>query len=195
MQASDVNAMVDVHLQAFQGFFLSFLGQAFLRELYSAIAADPSRISYVYEESGQLRGFVAGTDEPPGFYRRLLNQRWWRFGLTSVGAMLRRPAIIPRLVRALRMPHQAAPVERNALLMSIAVTPGMQGRGVGRSLVEVFLQEAAQRNLKKVVLTTDRLNNEMANSFYCGLGFTCARMFVTPEGRAMNEYEILLLRE
>ncbi len=192
MQTSDVNAVVDVHLQAFQGFFLSFLGRAFLRELYLAVAADPSRISYVYEESGRLRGFVVGTDEPPGFYRRLLNQRWWRFGLASVGAVLRRPAIVLRLVRALHMPHQVTLAEKSALLMSIAVAPDMQGRGIGRSLVETFLQEAAHRNLKKVVLTTDRLNNDTGNSFYCGLGFTCARAFVTPEGRAMNEYEIIL---
>lgn len=39
-------------------------------------------------------------------------------------------------------------------------------------------------------LTTDRDNNEATNSFYQKLGFVCERTFMTPEGRAMNEYVI-----
>lgn len=192
VEPSDVSTIVNIHLAAFPGFFLTFLGPAFLREFYQAIASDPSGIAYVGEQSGRVVGFVVGTDQPAGFYRRLLRRRGWRFGLASVGAVLRRPAVVPRLLRAFSMPHQAASLAEAGTLMSIAVLPVCQGSGVGQALVKAFLQEAARRNLNQVNLTTDRINNEATNGFYQRLGFICVRSFITPEGRAMNEYVIEL---
>ena len=74
--------------------------------------------------------------------------------------------------------------------MSIAVLPEAQGKGIGQALVWAFLEEAAQRGLRQVDLTTDRDDNETTNRFYQNMGFVCERTFVTPEGRAMNEYVI-----
>jgi len=189
MKPSDVDAVVKVHTQAFHGFFLTFLGAAFLRELYSGLLLDASGIAYVYDD-GAVRGFVAGTDNSAGFYMRLLRQRWWRFGLASVGAILRRPSIIPRLLRAVRVPAQDTLHERRGILMSIAVYPDFQGKHCGSCLVNAFLSAALQRNLAEVILTTDQDNNERANYFYQKLGFELARSFITPEGRRMNEYII-----
>ena len=190
MQLTDVDAIVAVHLGAFQSFFLSFLGPAFLRELYAAIVRDPSGISYVCEQDGQIRGFVAGTTQPSGLYRRLLRQRWWRFGLASVWPALKRPLIIPRLLRAFRMPRQSPSGTGIGTLMSIAVSPPMQGSGIGKALLRTFLQEARRRGLKQVNLTTDRLGSDAVNRFYQQLGFTRSRTYVTPEGREMQEYLI-----
>jgi ribosomal protein S18 acetylase RimI-like enzyme len=192
MQSADVETVVAVHLAAFQGFFLTFLGPAFLRELYRAIMADPSGMAYVYEQAGQIVGFVAGTDQPAGFYRRILCQRWWCFGLALIKPILLRPSIGPRLLRAFKVSQQVKVVPGIGTLMSIAVSPAVQAKGVGKALVNAFLQEATYRKLKQVNLTTDRLNNQATNHFYQKLGFTCARFYVTPEGRAMNEYVINL---
>ena len=72
--------------------------------------------------------------------------------------------------------------------MSIAVAPEFQGHGIGKQLVETFCQELAARGEPAVCLTTDRDHNEATNQFYQRLGFELARTFITPEGRAMNEY-------
>lgn len=192
MYLEDIPVVVSIHLQSFQNFFLSSLGRAFLRELYTAIFNDHSGISFVACVDGQIYGFVAGTDHPSGFYRRLIKQRWWRFGFASILPVLRQPAIIPRLLRAFTMPQRVETGERVATLMSIAVLPDTQGQRLGRQLVSVFLQECSNRKLTQVNLTTDRLNNDNANEFYRRLGFKCLRSFTTPEGRVMNEYEISL---
>ena len=188
----DVSAIVGVHLRSFEGFFLTFLGPAFLHQLYSAILADPSGIAFVLEDEQGICGFVAGTGQPSGFYRRLLRQRWWRFALASVAPVFKRPSVIPRLLRAFSMPRQVAQEEGRGTLMSIAVLPEAQGKGVGKALVHAFLKEAARRGLRQVDLTTDRDNNEATNHFYQSLGFIFERTFTTPEGRAMNEYVISL---
>ncbi|HFD87614.1 MAG TPA: GNAT family N-acetyltransferase, partial [Gammaproteobacteria bacterium] len=166
MLITDVPAVVQVHLRSFQGFFLTFLGPAFLRQLYAAILADPSGIGFVAEDEKGVCGFVAGTTQPSGFYRRLLRRRWWHFALAVTLPVLRRPSIIPRLLRAFAMPEQVAQQEGRGTLMSVAVLPEAQGKGIGRALVRAFLDEAVHRGLRQVDLTTDRDNNEATNHFY-----------------------------
>ena len=188
MDINDVNAVVKVHLSSFQGFFLTFLGRQFLSELYAGIVADYTGIAFVYREESCVLGFVAGTSQPAGFYSHLLHRRWWRFALASLIPILKNPLIIPRLLRAFSRNHAEDVHENCATLMSIAIAPEAQGRGMGQALVQVFLQESARRDVKQVNLTTDALDNEAANRFYQKLGFTLQQVFTTPEGREMNEY-------
>ena len=184
----DALACAEIHLCAFPGFFLTFLGTDFLCELYTAIACDPSGIGFVAEEHGRILGFVVGTSQPSGFYSRLLRSRMWHFGWTSLVPFLKKPQILPRLLRAFTMPGQKTCVPNCGTLMSIAVLPQTQGKGVGLRLVNAFLGEAERRGLQYVNLTTDLLDNECANRFYQKLGFSLLRSYTTPEGRQMNEY-------
>ncbi len=192
MCLADVPLAVKVHLESFSGFFLTFLGPAFLCELYTATLADPSGIGFVAENGEGICGFVTGTAQPSGFYRRLLRKRWWRFAVASIVPGMRNPSIIPRLLRAFSMPEGTSNKEGHATLMSVAVLPSIQGKGVGQSLVRAFLLEATRRGLKFVDLTTDRDHNDGTNHFYQKMGFICERTSITPEGRAMNAYLIEL---
>lgn len=187
----DIDSVVNVHMRSFRGFFLTFLGPRFLSEFYRASVDDPSGIGYAYWlGEDELCAFVVGSSQPAGFYGRLIRYRWWRFGFASVYALIRQPNIILRLLRALRMPRQELPSNNCGTLMSIAVDPGIQGKGIGKALVTAFLDEARRVGLSHVNLTTDKLNNDSVNKFYLNYGFHCIRTYVTPEGREMNEYLI-----
>jgi ribosomal protein S18 acetylase RimI-like enzyme len=190
MLTADLDAVVETHLSSFQDFFLSFLGKEFLEELYAGILADPSGLAFIAEQDCQVHGFVAGTSNPQGFYRRLLRRRWWRFVLASIGPAIRKPSIIPRLMRALWRGSYVDVHDNCATLMSIAVSPDAQGTGFGKKLVQVFLEESSRRGIKSVNLTTDRDNNEPVNRFYVRIGFRLNSIFKTPDGRRMNEYII-----
>lgn len=190
MELFDVAPVVRVHMSSFVNFFLTFLGPAFLKELYKGTIADPSGIAIVAESNGGIYGFVTGTVASSGFYHRLIVRRWWRFGLASVTAVIKRPAIVPRLLRAFTMPRQTADKQDRGTLMSIAVSPDGQGKGIGRVLALAFLREAVRRGVKQVDLTTDATGNEVVNRFYENLGFVCEREYTTPEGRMMKEYVI-----
>lgn len=86
-------------------------------------SSDPSGIALVCRKSGRVRGFVAGTAEPRGFYGRLLVRRWPRFALASVGPVLRNPIIVPRLLNAFRKRKEEPDEQGCGLLMSVAVDP------------------------------------------------------------------------
>ncbi len=189
MTAQHVDQVVRIHLNSFQGFFLSFLGPRFLRALYHGLQNDERSLNFVaFDDAGRMVGFVAGTQDPSGFYGRLIKKDAWRFCLASLEGVLKKPSIMPRLFRALRQPSNSPAGGQTGLLMSIAVVSEAQGSGAGKKLVEAFLAGMAQKGVKDVYLTTDRDHNQSVNRFYQKNGFTISRVFVTAEGRGMNEF-------
>lgn len=183
-----VEDVVDVHMRAFQGFTLSILGARFLKEFYTGLLDDPTGLAFVFLGNQEMVGFVAGSAHPNGFYRRLLVRRWWRFGFAALPAVLSKPKIFPRVLRAFSMPHELLPHPNCGTLMSIAVNPTLQGNGVGKQLVYAFLEEAEARGLDAVNLKTDAKDNNKVNQFYNKMGFKLHRTYSTSDGRVMNEY-------
>ena len=192
MLPGDLEQIIQIHLESFTGFFLTFLGHDFLALLYTGILNDPDGLVLVAASDGQLEGFVAGVTHQSGFYGRLIKKRKWAFALATLGALFKRPAIVSRLARALKRPAEASQSAAEACLMSIAVRPEAEDRGIGKQLIEAFCQEMTERGVSAVCLTSDRDNNERVNRFYQKCGFSLSRTFVTPEGRAMNEYLLSL---
>ncbi len=191
MVLKDVVQVVAVHLTSFPNFFLSFLGPRFLTLYYSGICSDREGMSFVYLDSNdQLLGFVAGSSNPRKFYSHLLKRDWLRFSFFSMGAIIKRPTVIRRIFRALYHPSENPVGDDIAGLFSIGVVPECQGIGVGKKLIEEFLDKAKKRGCKRVFLTTDHDQNDTVNSFYQKLGFNIERQYVMPEGRRMNEYWI-----
>jgi ribosomal protein S18 acetylase RimI-like enzyme len=188
MLESDVEAVVDIHLRTFPGFFLSFLGHRFLALLYRSIRAAPEGVALVAAGKGGIQGFAAGVTSQESFYRRLVRRHWWRFAMSALGAAIRRPSVIPRLFRALRRPSETRQSAAAATLMSIGVSPESEGRGIGGLMIESFCREMATRGVTDICLTTDRDGNARANRFYERHGFHVSNSLVTPEGRAMIEY-------
>jgi GNAT superfamily N-acetyltransferase len=199
LDASSLGRVVEIHRQAFPAFFLTALGPGFLRCLYEEISHDAKGIALCCTHSGEIVGFVAGTSQPSGFYRRLLWRRWWRFAFAGLGTVLKRPHYVPRILNAFHKPAEALRAEAQrgecyAELMSIGVCPEAQGTGVGKFLVNAFLSECWRRGLDRVSLTTDSMGNDSANQFYLRNGFALTRTFSTAQGRVMNEYEIWVTR-
>jgi ribosomal protein S18 acetylase RimI-like enzyme len=189
LTASFVNEVVDIHIKAFPTFFLSFLGPRFLREFYASFLADPVGMGFVAcEANKKVIGAVVGPLAPSGYFRRLLKRRWWAFCLAGTGAVFKRPSCVVRLLRAVFYRGEPPSGPARALLSSIAVSPTAQGRGVGKKLVERWVEEARKRGAQGCYLTTDAENNDAVNGFYRSLGWKVEATYPTPEGRKMNRY-------
>jgi len=182
-----ISSVVRVHLKAFPGFFLSFLGPRFLKEFYMAFVNEETSIGLIaVDAGGQVAGAVVGSMKPAGFFRRLVKRRWWAFYLASMDALMRRPAIAPRLFRAVFYRGDAPPDAPFALLSSIAVDPRFQDRGVGRMLLHRFTKEVIGRGGIGCYLTTDAEGNDAVKRFYLRNGWRVESCYITAEGREMN---------
>jgi ribosomal protein S18 acetylase RimI-like enzyme len=186
-----VRGAVDLHMQAFPDFFLTFLGRPFLSQLYLSYCDNSTTVALVAVSKArhEILGTVVGPLQPARFYKRILLRRWWRFGLAAVGAVLRKPSIVPRLMRAVRYRGDApADGGERALLSSIAVSPAAQGAGVGGLLTKEFLGRVKAAGLPGAYLTTDAEDNDAVNAFYQRLGWKVEGAFTTPEKREMLHY-------
>ncbi len=189
IKSSDIKTIVLIHIKAFPGFFLTFLGPRFLQEFYMSFIIDSTGRGFVATDySGRVYGVLVGTFTPSGYFKRLLMRRGWAFCVASVTALLRRPVLLPRLLRALFYRGNPPSGNARALLSSIAVDPELQGNGVGQALMEVWLQEVKQQGIQGCYLSTDADNNQAVNKFYLKQGWRLDTAYNTPEGRRMNLY-------
>ncbi|MEO8094452.1 MAG: GNAT family N-acetyltransferase [Pseudolysinimonas sp.] len=189
MRVDDVEPLARLHRQAFPDFFLSTLGEPFLRQFYQGFLGDPAAVTVVLRDAeGMPCGSVVGTTEPAGFFGRLVRRRWAGFALAGARAVLSQPGATPRLVRALRYrgdaPHDAV----GALLSSICLDPSLQGSGEGGRLVAAWEAAAASSGARSAFLTTDADHNEAVNRFYSRHGWLLHGTYSTREGRQMNRY-------
>lgn len=190
LERQHIQSVVQVHQRSFFGFFLSFLGPRFLKEFYNAFIREDSGIALMVIDAtnGHVLGFVVGTTHPNGFFKRLLKERWWAFCLASVSALMRKPTSALRLFRALFYRGTPPSGKVRALLSSIAVDPDSGGRGLGKALVESWVEEVRKRGMPGCYLTTDAEGNDPVNHFYERCGWKVESTYVTPEGRKMNRY-------
>jgi ribosomal protein S18 acetylase RimI-like enzyme len=189
MTHRDVASVARIHTLAFPGFFLTSLGGSFLRYYYRMFPTYGGTIALVAETAaGDIAGFVVGSANPRGFYRRLLRRHWFGFTQRGILALARRPFAAPRLLRGLTHPGSNPGGPTVVGLFSIAVAPNAQGGRAGGALMETFLARAAERGAESVFLHTDADGNERANAYYRRHGFIERQVIETPEGRRLNEY-------
>lgn len=184
-----IHAVVEIHLNTFKGFFLTFMGRGFLRQMYRSYCEhDGSVLLAAADEEGTLLGFVAYSEDMSGLYRFMIKKHLIPFAWYSLGAFFRKPKVFMRLVRAFLKPGEVEREERYVELSSIGVDPNVKSKGVGSLLIDAVKQRVDFSKIAYISLETDAVNNEGANHFYVKNGFELVREYETREGRKMNEY-------
>ena len=183
-----IEQTVDIHLKTFTGFFLTFLGKGFLRELYTGYAEHEKSGLIIAEEDDRVLGFLAYSEELSGLYKYLIKRKLIQFAWYSFGAFLRKPASFMRLIRAFLKPGESVREESYVELASIGVLPEQKGKNIGTELISSLKERFDSEKFSYIKLETDAENNDGVNKFYIKNGFRLAASYVTNEGRKMNEY-------
>lgn len=183
-----IKAIAKLHRRAFPTFFLTQLGVPFLKTLYIGYMEDKNSGIIVAEDDGKLVGFIAYSNDYSGFYKGLIKNHLIKFGLCSIGAAIRHPSFVKRLLGAFKKSELVVKAERYVELASICVDPMIESKGVGSMLVEYLKGIIDFSTYAYINLETDAEDNESVNKFYLKNGFRLERTFLTAEGRKMNEY-------
>ena len=187
-----IDQVVDIHVTAFPGFFLSFMGPGFLKQMYHSYCEhDGSGIIVAYCDDRPV-GFLSYSLDMSGLYKFMIRRRLLKFGWYAFGAFLRKPTIALRLLRSFLKPSESSRSEKYVELSSIAVRPDFSSGGIGTALISELKNIVEGSDAEYISLETDAVNNEAANSFYLKNGFVLSREYVTPENRRMNEYRFAL---
>ena len=183
-----INEIVTIHLNTFTGFFLTFMGRGFLRQMYQSYCDHDESGLLVAEEDGKALGFLAFSSNFSGLYKFMIKTSLIQFGWYSVGAFFRRPSAFMHIISAFLKPGEAKREEKYVELSSIGVDPNVKSKGIGSKLIDSLKDNVDFDKYAYINLETDAVDNEGAIHFYEKNGFVRERMFETDEGRKMYEY-------
>ena len=184
-----IDAVVNIHINTFNGFFLTFMGKGFLRQMYRAYCYhNHSNLLVAIDDKGDVIGFLAYSTDMSGLYKFMIKKRIIPFAWYSLGALIKRPKIFIRLIRAFLKPNESKREERYVKLTSIGVRPDVKSKGIGSLMIDKLKSMVNFDDYAYILLETDADNNVAANNFYLKNGFLLSNSYVTKEGRKMNEY-------
>ena len=190
-----IDKIVEIHMKTFTGFFLTFLGKGFLKQLYTGFMDHKgSDVIIAFDEVKQPVGFLAYSEDLSGFYKYLIKRRFFQFAWYAFLGFLRKPKIFIRLMRAFTYSGNSERKEKYIELSSIGVLPEVKNQGAGSMMIQYLYGLSDGSEFEYIKLETDKENNEGANHFYQKNGFKLDHSYETPEGRSMNEYRYYLAR-
>ena len=183
-----IKTVAELHKCAFPNFFLTQLGVPFIQTLYTGYMEDKDSGIIVAEDDSKLVGFIAYSNDYPMFYKGLIKHHLIKFAFFSLGAAIRHPSFIKRILGAFKKSESVVKTERYVELASICVNREIESKGIGSQLID-YLKTIVDFNAYAYInLETDADGNDEVNSFYVKNGFKLEREFTTAEGRRMNEY-------
>lgn len=190
----NIEKIVDIHLKTFQGFFLTFLGRGFLKQLYKGFIDHENSETIACFKGEELVGFLAFSYDISAFYKYLIKKKLIFFAYYSMLAFFRKPKVLFRLLRAFTYSDGSKREEKYIELSSIGVSPEYKNLGIGSILIDELKSFAlsAKSNAEYIKLETDAEDNDGANAFYLKNKFVLNNAYTTREGRKMNEYRFYL---
>jgi len=194
--ATDIPDIVDVHIQAFQGFLMTRLGKNFLKTYYEVALSYDNVLAFVAcNENNKPVGFVVGYYDPRSFYSYFSTKKK-RIAWSMAGALLRNPFLLPRVLASKTQADTSSRDEDYSQgvveLASVAVIPEAGGKGTGKKLLQNFIEKSIEKKANAIFLTTDLVGNDATLKFYEKNRFTPRRDFITPANRKMRQYELKL---
>lgn len=192
-EEKDLGEVADVHVAAFPGFFLTMLGNSFLRVMYRAFLVSPGSVFVVEDADGRVHGFAVGVLKSAGKDRKMAIRFFPQFVLAILPGVLRNPVKVIRRILGQLCAEGGQPEMPDGcvVLRSIGVLPEMKGAGVANRLLADFERHARETGAKAVALTTDAQDNQRAIGFYLKHGYKVQQEFKQDGSRQM----LLLTKE
>jgi ribosomal protein S18 acetylase RimI-like enzyme len=164
----DAPAVAAIHAERISEGFLVTLGQPFLVRLYRRIGLSPGGVLVVVERDGSVVGFAAGAVDTRRLYREFLRHDALRAGMSAAPALLRSPRRVWETLRyGTTPPADGLP---QAEILSIAVTSGYEGQGIGGAALAAAVTELVALGASAVQVVTT-VGNTAAITMYERGGF------------------------
>lgn len=154
---------------------LTDLGLPVVERYYQIACSDSKVIGFcALSETGNPLGWGIGSSKPDQLNGRLRATPVW-FVFQMLRVLVTRPRIMMQLITSVRAASALMP-EGVIELTYIGVDSSARQRGLGRELLNTFIQAARDRSYRSVVLSVEA-ENESAIALYTRAGFTILSTF------------------
>ncbi len=170
LQVIHAGQVAALHIQCISTGFISSMGIDFVTFLYDAIVKSKSSLGVVAVRNEKVIGFVAFTTNLNKLYKSIIRRKGLKFALLLAGNLLslrRIKKIFETLFYPSRIKKMNLPV---AELLSIAVAPEEQRKGLAGQLIEKGLRLYRKTGVDKVKVLIGA-ENKAGNKLYLKSGF------------------------
>jgi GNAT superfamily N-acetyltransferase len=150
--------VAEVHVEGQAGTFLTELGLDFLTALYAAMAISPWCFGYVLVDGETVAGVGVAALDTQQLFREVKRQHWPRLALPVVRQVIRRPALIARIIDNFRYPLKLAAPPGEAEVLFIGLRRTYMRHGLGPQLLDRLLDAAHRRGCGSATAIIDRRN-------------------------------------
>ena len=160
---------------------LSDLGLPMVLRYYQVAQSDPSVIGLcAVSTSGEMLAWALGSSHPDLINSRLRTPfTWFLFQLLRL--TLTRPLVLWQLISSVLSSSKRSPTESGAIeLTYIGVASNQRNKGLGRKLLDAFIEASRSSGYHSVVLSVE-MENAPAIALYEKAGFKIIQSF--SEGR------------
>lgn len=158
---------------------LTDLGLPFVERYYQIACADSSVIGVcAVDEDVNPLGWAVGSPKPNQVNRRM-REAWGWFLIQMMRVLFTNPKLIPQLIASART--SSIEMKEGAVeLTYIGVDESARKQGLGRALLDAFIESAREKKFASVELSVEAENTD-AIALYTKEGFKISRSFT--EGR------------
>ena len=179
MRVEQIDAVVRIHVPAFNGYLNTRIGDAYLKKMFTWFVGYKDAVALcAMDESGAVVGYVIGAIVFPRSYAAALQRHVMTTAVVGILTHWRvilhphlRQAVLRRLGIA-RGPRRSGPTlsEPAISLVGIGVTPTSSGQGIGKQLIKEFEILAKGRGFRSMCLSV-YAKNVVARRLYEGMGW------------------------
>ena len=177
----DVESIVKIHKCSFEGYFLTAMGEEFLKQFYGEMFGSGGIVLMIFDEKKEPVGFITGVPDVGGFYLNILKNKFPSVLKSTIKGILKgRIKGKDVILRLYRLPLSAfksfmKKKEEQYLsghfeIMSIAILNKYRSSGAGSLLLRELLSVLKELNCITVGVSCRR-DNRAALSFYMKHGF------------------------
>ena len=150
---------------------LSDLGLPIVLRYYQTARSDSSVIGICgINSSDEIIGWAMGSPHPDRINSGLRRPLPW-FAVQMFRVIFTRPAVLLQLVSSLLTSSAETEMKKDEVeLTYIGVTPNHRGKGLGKSLLEAFVESSRSKGYRSVVLSVET-DNSAAITLYEKSGF------------------------
>jgi len=163
MGPGDAEDVARLHRAAMGSSLWSRLGETFLRALYRALVRHPDFRGFVYEDSGRVRGFIAGSNHSRRMFRGVLYKSAPRLLVAALRGVMKEPRLAGHLLRTssyFRRSLGGPGGEVVAESMFCSFEPELRGRRISGLVNKVLFDELAAMGHRYLKITTEVDNLE-----------------------------------
>lgn len=170
MTVNDLEEVVEMHCTLIGDADLPLFGKAFMKELYQGILSSDFAVPFVYDDEGEVRGFIVGTTSMRQLFSDIMKRKMISLAQSAFFVVLMRPWLWKKAWEIMHYNKTTSMPEIEAEMPYIVLVPTTRKKGKGKALVAEVLKALQGKGIKKVKVSA-HTENDGPNRLLTAMGF------------------------